>query len=311
LATIETTGRQPAPDEPAAARPIAGMPYLALTVGVLCISTTAIFTRWAEMPGPVTAAWRMVIASAVLALPLLYRARRWTPAARRAVPWGLMGGLWFAVNLGMLNSALLLTSAATATLLDNTAPVWVGLGALLHLSQERLRAGLLGRTWRWRSAGAAVVTGFNFVVGFRLQGGDALAFVGALFLRRLPAQHAARPPQPRWSVLPVPRRSRSPPWSSSLACAAMGLPLTGYPLHSYAMMAAVALHRASGRLAAHQLRTGARNGICRGRRPAGAAGRDRPALRSHCSASRSPFRKVIGGGLLLTGIYLCLRAADR
>ena len=48
-------------EQPIATRPLRA--YLALTIGVLCISTTAIFTKWAAMPGPVTAVWRMIIAA--------------------------------------------------------------------------------------------------------------------------------------------------------------------------------------------------------------------------------------------------------
>ena len=105
--------------------------YLALVMGMLCISFTAIFTKWANVPGPVSAAWRMTIAAVVLALPFFQQARRWTPAAWSNLSWGIAGGLSFALNLGLLNTALLLTSAATATLLDNTAPIWVL--SLIHI----------------------------------------------------------------------------------------------------------------------------------------------------------------------------------
>ena len=78
------------------------------------------------------------------------------------------------------SSALLLTSAATATLLDNTAPIWVGIGAMIFFG-ERLR-------WRYWAGlglaltGAAVVTGFKPTAGFRLNPGDVLALTGAIFM---------------------------------------------------------------------------------------------------------------------------------
>ena len=45
------------------------LPAIALAAGVLCISFTGIFTKWAAMPGPVTGAIRMFVATIVLTLP--------------------------------------------------------------------------------------------------------------------------------------------------------------------------------------------------------------------------------------------------
>ena len=124
--------------------------YLILFAGVICISFTAILTKWAALPGPLTAAYRMIVASAALAVPFLYAARQRGVLFPRGSRWGVLGGITIALNLGLLNSALLLTSAATATLLDNTAPIWVGIGALLVFPRAALR-GVTGwvSAWRW------------------------------------------------------------------------------------------------------------------------------------------------------------------
>ena len=291
-------------EQPIATRPLRA--YLALAIGVLCISTTAIFTKWADMPGPVTAVWRMIIAAAILALPLWRRARGWSPTARRAVPWGIMGGLWFAVNLGMLNSALTLTSAATATLLDNIAPVWVGLGALV-LFRERLRLGY----WAGLAlalGGAAVVTGFNPAGGFRLQAGDALAFAGALFY----AGYLLTTQRARRSLDGLSYQCLVAPVAAVallVVCALMDLPLTGYPLQSYAAMAAVALLAQVGGwlLISYAL----------GHVPASAAVvvlLAQPVVTGLLSipllGEPLTMPQLAGGAFLLTGIYLCLRATD-
>jgi len=86
--------------------------YAALIAGVLCISFTAIFTKIANVPGPVAAAYRMMIAAAVLTIPFAWHLRR-SGVPRVGVRWGVFGGIWFALNLGLLSSALLRTSAAT------------------------------------------------------------------------------------------------------------------------------------------------------------------------------------------------------
>ncbi len=280
------------------------LPYLALAGGVLCISFTAIFTKWAHVPGPVAAAWRMLVATAVLAIPFAREARRWRAKERAGLKWGVMGGLWFAINLGMLNSALLLTSAANATLLDNTAPIWVGLGALF-LFKEKLRA----RYWVGLAlalAGAAVVTGFNPAGGIHLQSGDALAFTGALFYAGylLNTQRARR----NLSGL-------SYAWIIALTAAvalfaislALRLPLTGYPLKSYLSLLAVGvLSQAGGWLLIS---------YALGYLPASAAVivlLAQPVLTGLLAVpllgEALTIRQAIGGALALTGIYLCLRS---
>ena len=173
LATIEAVRVDP---RPLIARPARA--YLALTAGVLCISFTAILTKWAGVPGPVAAALRMTVAALVLTIPLAWHLRR-TGLPRAGVRWGVMGGLWFALNLGLLSSALLLTSAANATLMDNTAPIWVGLGALVFFREK-----LGKRYWAGLAlalVGAAVVSGIRLAAGVSLNAGDALAFTGAVF----------------------------------------------------------------------------------------------------------------------------------
>jgi drug/metabolite transporter (DMT)-like permease len=238
---LPTASVTPTPAPPASRSRL--LSYLALAAGVLCISFTAIFTKWADMPGPVAAAWRMLVATLVLAIPFAREARRWTPAERAGVKWGVMGGLWFAINLGMLNSALLLTSAANATLLDNTAPIWVGLGALLIFKEQ---LGL--RYWVGLAlalGGAAVVTGFNPSAGFRFQPGDALAFAGALFYAGylLNTQRARRNLSSLTYVWLIGLTAAAALFGASLA---LSLPLTGYPPESYLSIIAVGVLSQAG-----------------------------------------------------------------
>ena len=260
------------------------LPYFALIGGVLCISFTAIFTKWAAMPGPVAAAWRMTVAILVLAVPFAREARRWTDHERAGVKWGMLGGLWFALNLGMLNSALLLTSAANATLLDNTAPIWVGLGALVLFKEKLGPRYWIGLTLAL--LGAAVVTGFNLSAGFSLQAGDALAFFGAIFYAGylLTTQRARRNLGALsyvWIMGATAAASlfaRQPGHGS----AAHRLPAPVLPVHRRGRRSL-----ASRRLAAHRLLAGPLARLGSRDRSARSAGRDRVAGRT--LARRSAF----------------------
>jgi|YNPNPStandDraft_1061719.scaffolds.fasta_scaffold15477_3 drug/metabolite transporter (DMT)-like permease len=277
--------------------------YIALLVGVFCISFTAIFTKWAAMPGPVSAAYRMSVAALALTIPLWRQARQrghlFPPGAR----WGMLGGLSFALNLALLNSALLLTSAATATLLDNTAPIWVGLGAMAFF-RERL-------SWRYWAglglalAGAAVVTGFNPARELSLNPGDGLAFVGALFYAAyLLITQRGRTQLDTLSYLwLVAITAAVALWS---LCLLLRLPLTGYGAHAYLAMVGVgllsqvggwlminyALGHVSASLAVVVLLA----------QPVITGLLSIPLLGELLSG-----RQVLGGALELSGIYLCLR----
>lgn len=282
------------------------LPALSLVAGVICISFTGIFIKWAAMPGPVAGAIRMLVAAVVLALPFAREARTWTERDRQGIKWGVACGLWFAINLGMLASALLLTSAANATLLDNTAPIWVGLGALFVFKERLGRPYWLGLALAL--AGAAVVTGFNPLAGMRLGAGDALAFVGAIFYAGylLTAQRARRD-----------LRSFSFSWLVAVTAALtliaisllMGLPFTGYPTTSYASVIAMGiLSQAGGWLLI---------GYALGHLPASTAVIGLLAQPVVTGLLAIPLlgesltvQQMIGGALALTGIYLCLRSKD-
>jgi drug/metabolite transporter (DMT)-like permease len=270
---------------------------------MLCISFTAIFTKWANVPGPVSAAWRMTIAGIVLAVPFIRQARRWTPAVRAGVPWGIAGGLSFALNLGLLNTALLLTSAATATLLDNTAPIWVGIGAMLVFG-ERLKA----RYWAGlvlALTGAAVVTGFNPATGFVPNRGDAIAFGGATFYATylLVTQRGRRNLDSLSYLWLVVATSAV---ALTLASLALHLPLFGYSPRAYAALIAVGIFSQAGgwlliNYALGYLPASTAVIVLLGQ-PVVTGLLSIPLLGEMLTA-----RQVVGGLVVLTGIYLCLR----
>src|SRR4030042_7160914 len=110
--------------------------YLALVAGVVCIGCSAILVKLAAVSGTASAFYRVFVAGIIL-VPWWLLTQRSCPSTRDLVLI-LAGGLFFALDLVLWNSGLLLTSAATATLLANNAPIWVGLGVLVifheHLS---------------------------------------------------------------------------------------------------------------------------------------------------------------------------------
>jgi drug/metabolite transporter (DMT)-like permease len=112
--------------------------YLALAAGVICISWSAIFVRWTDIPGPASAFYRLLIPALVL-LPTFFFDRGQPRLSGRNLGIIALGGLFFALDLALYNTSVLRTTAANATVLGNCSPVVVGLLTWL-LFRRRARA---------------------------------------------------------------------------------------------------------------------------------------------------------------------------
>ncbi|WKZ49095.1 MAG: DMT family transporter [Anaerolineales bacterium] len=153
--------------------------YAALGVGVLALSFSAMFVRWADAPGPVIGFYRVLIAT-VLFIPLvIQRQKKLPPLKGRWLWFPILAGLFTALDFTTWNTAVKFTTAAKATLLGNTAPLWVALIALI-VFRERMR----GTFWFGLALsliGAALVVGENFAEDLRINLGDLLASAAAIF----------------------------------------------------------------------------------------------------------------------------------
>lgn len=153
--------------------------YLALLAGILALSLSPMFVRWAEAPGPVTAFWRLTFAALILLPFVAQRLVRSAREARAAWRFPLLGGFFTACDLALWASAVNATSAANAALLGNTAPLWVALAAWL-LFRQRL-------SWRFwfglalTLGGAGLILSADFFIHPRLGLGDLMACGSAIF----------------------------------------------------------------------------------------------------------------------------------
>lgn len=144
--------------------------HIALAIGILSISFSAIFVRWANAPGAVNGFYRMAIATIVLAWPFFRHIRRTGAPPRREIFIAMAAGLFFGSDLIFWNTGILISGAATPTLMANTAPLWVGLGALFIFHEH------LNRTF-WFGLGLAMI-GAASILGADISGSVGL---GALF----------------------------------------------------------------------------------------------------------------------------------
>lgn len=157
------------------------LPYAALVVSILALSLSAMFVRWANAPGPVTGFYRLLF-SALMLTPFIIRQHRQNPPAHNNRPslfFPALAALATALDFAFWNTSLAYTTAANATLIGNSAPLWVALAGLLFFGERLKRdfwAGLgLAMT------GAILIMGSDFLVHPRIGLGDLMALAASFF----------------------------------------------------------------------------------------------------------------------------------
>lgn len=152
--------------------------YLTLFVGLIAIGFSAIFVRQAGVPGTVASFYRMAIPTVILAAPAIKRLRE----RKRSGPplrWAVLGGFVFALDLSFWASGVVISGATIPTLLANTAPVWVGLGALLFFREELPRKFWFGLAIAL--LGTALVLGLESLRSMSLDLGALLGLLAGIF----------------------------------------------------------------------------------------------------------------------------------
>lgn len=156
------------------------MALVALAGGVGILGFAAIFVKWAAAPGPVTALYRMLIGAAVIT-PFFIAGRRAASRGlpRRGILLAILGGGLFGCDMAIWMTAVGMSGATMPTLMANTAPLWVGLGALA-IFRERQSAGFWGGLLL-AMLGVAIVFGRGLGGTDNPGAGTALGLVAALF----------------------------------------------------------------------------------------------------------------------------------
>jgi drug/metabolite transporter (DMT)-like permease len=212
--------------------------YLALGVGIFSLSFSAMFVRWANAPGPVTAFYRLFF-SIFLLLPFFVPRIRTNPDIRsRSIIFPLLAGVFTAFDLGLWTASLSYTTASNATLLGNTAPLWVALGTWLILKKKLALAFWRGLTITL--LGAALIMGTDFILHPRFGIGDAMAvctgiFYGGYFLFTERSRTHFDPVSHIWLV------GIGASVTLFVVNTLLQYPLTGYPTQSWLIFLATAI----------------------------------------------------------------------
>ncbi|MBN1200902.1 MAG: DMT family transporter [Anaerolineae bacterium] len=123
-------------------------PFIALVVGVLAVSTAAIFIRLAQnesAPSLVLAAARLSVAAVTLTPVVLSRHRHELRAlAWRDLKWALASGIVLGLHFATWITSLEYTAVVNSVVIVTTAPLWVAMLAPLFLGEKLGRWSIAG-----------------------------------------------------------------------------------------------------------------------------------------------------------------------
>ncbi len=212
--------------------------YAVLALGVFAIGWSALFVRWSAVPGWTSAFWRMAIAQLVFVPWALATRRPGSRPSRKAVTAAVIAGVFFAADLALFNTAVMVSSAANATLLGTNAPIFVALGAWLLYRDRPSQSFWVGFALSF--AGMIAIVGMDLLRHPRLGLGDAFAVGGAacyagylLYVRRSRLEIDALAFSAISGVTAF--------VTLLLICLMIGTPLWGYPARSWGAMIGLAL----------------------------------------------------------------------
>ena len=152
--------------------------YLALGVGTLSLSLSAMYVRWADAPGTVTGFYRLFISTIIICPFFIKRNVPMNRLTWKKILPPILGGMCMAGTFSLWNTSLFYTNVASAAMIGNISPLWVAL-AVWWLLHERLQP----RFWIGLVIlflGISLIIGGNFFLHPRLGVGDLMA-VGSSF----------------------------------------------------------------------------------------------------------------------------------
>jgi len=152
--------------------------YLVLAFGVVSVAFAAVFIKLAEAPPLVIAAYRLCLASLVLAPVAWWRARdELRKLGRRQLLMAVASGAFLALHFGLWIASLDYTTVASSVVLVTASPIFVAVASYL-LWGEKLTTRITGGI-AVSIVGAAVIGFSNWQAGAGSLLGSVLALGGA------------------------------------------------------------------------------------------------------------------------------------
>jgi drug/metabolite transporter (DMT)-like permease len=153
--------------------------YTVLALGVISVSFAAIFIRLADAPPLVIAAYRLCLASLILAPAAWIRSREEIRRlARKDLILAVASGAFLALHFALWIASLDYTSVATSVVLVTVTPIFVAVASYLLFRERLTRQVVAGIVVCL--VGAVLIGYGNWQIGSETLFGGVLALLGAL-----------------------------------------------------------------------------------------------------------------------------------
>ncbi len=212
---------------------------MALLVGVVAVSFAAIFIRLADAPSIVIAAYRLTLASLIVA-PLGF-VRRWGEVKaldRHALLFALLSGFFLTWHFALWIASLNYTTVASSVIFVTTHPLFVGIGSHLF-TQDKITPRMFGGILL-AVAGGMLIGWDDLALGGRALWGDLLAVGGAVMAAGyFMAGRRLRREMSLWAYISVVYSTAA--LGALLLALGAGEGLTGYSPYTYLMFLLLAI----------------------------------------------------------------------
>jgi drug/metabolite transporter (DMT)-like permease len=152
---------------------------LTLILGVICVSSAAVFIRLADAPPLVIAAYRLCLAALVIAPAALFRCQKEIASLGiKQILLAVFSGFLLALHFGLWIASLDYTSVASSVVLVTASPVFVAVVSYFLFKERITRMTLMGIVIC--IVGAGIIGFVNWETGSSSFWGAVLALLGAI-----------------------------------------------------------------------------------------------------------------------------------
>lgn len=154
-------------------------PYIAVAIGVISVSTSAIFVRLADAPSSMIANYRLLLA-VIIMLPLVLLKYRDEFKRIENRDWmaSIAAGVFLALHFILWFESLNLTSVASSTVLVTTQPIFAFLGGYLFFKEKFTSGAVISLIIAF--TGSVIISWGDFQISGMALFGNFLALLGAI-----------------------------------------------------------------------------------------------------------------------------------
>ncbi len=154
-------------------------PYIAVAIGVISVSTSAIFVRLADAPSSMIANYRLLLA-VIIMLPLVLLKYRdeFKRIEKRDWMASIAAGVFLALHFILWFESLNLTSVASSTVLVTTQPIFAFLGGYLFFKEKFTSGAVISLIIAF--TGSVIISWGDFQISGMALFGNFLALLGAI-----------------------------------------------------------------------------------------------------------------------------------